>query len=285
MDRSIKEKKIFITGCSSGIGLALVKGLSARGHQVMASCRSEKDVARLVDMGYSAVQMDVDDSASIATAFNHLDTRFSGQLDVLINNAGYGQSGALEDVSRTVMRAQFETNVFGMLEVTQRAIPWMRQQKSGRIINLSSVLGVISLPFRGAYNASKYAVEGLSDTLRLELQGVGISVIVVEPGPIDSSFRDTAVDKSLQSIDMKNSAFSQQYQSILRSFKQKKLESSMTQPPEAVLKKIIHAVESSRPRPKYAVTLPAHALIFARRLLSARLLNALLARISKSELS
>ena len=285
MDKSVQAKKIFITGCSTGIGLALVKGLSARGHQVMASCRQEKDVAKLVNMGFNALQMDVNDSDSIKSGFDILDAHFAGQLDVLINNAGYGQSGALEDISREVMRAQFETNVFGMLEVSRHAIPWMRKQKSGTIINISSILGIISLPFRGAYNASKYAVEGLTDTMRLELQSAGIKVIAIEPGPIESSFRDTSVDSSLQSIDIENSAFSKQYASILQSFKQKKMNSSMTQSPEAVLKKIIHAIESSRPRQKYAVTFPAYALSFARRLLSARMLHALLTRVSKSELS
>jgi len=279
------EKSIFITGCSSGIGLVLAKGLQSRGHRVIASCRSPEDVTRLTDMGLETLQMDVNDSASIQSAFAEIAKRFSGTLDVLINNAGYGQAGALEDISREVMRAQFETNVFGLLEVSNHAIPLMRRQKSGRIINISSLLGIVSLPFRGAYNASKYAVEGISDTLRLELKTAGIEVIAIEPGPVASNFRDSVVDRSLQAIDMKNSAFAQQYRVMLDSYKQKKSDSVLTKSPDAVLKKVVHAIEARRPYPKYAVTLPAHLLMFARRILSTKALSALLAYISKKELS
>lgn len=218
----MKDKIILITGCSSGIGFDAVFSLRERGHRVIGSCRKIEDVQKLLDKGIEAVQLDVSDSSSIQSAFTEVLAKTEGRLDVLINNAGYGQAGALEDISRDVLRAQFETNVFGLVELTNLAIPVMRKQGYGRIINLSSILGVISMPFRGAYNASKYAVEGVSDTLRLELKSSGIDVITIEPGPIESRFRDNCVDNSLNNIDMQNSYFSTQYERMLKTFKQKK---------------------------------------------------------------
>ncbi|HHF7379506.1 TPA: SDR family NAD(P)-dependent oxidoreductase, partial [Legionella feeleii] len=201
----MQQKTILITGCSTGIGHDAALALAKRGHRVIASCRKEDDVQKLTALGLEAVRMDMDDTTSIEAAFAEVLAKTGGRLDVLINNAGYGQAGALEDIPRAALRSQFETNVFGLLDLTRLAIPLMRKQGQGRIINISSILGVISLPFRGAYNASKYAVEGLSDTLRLELQSSGIRVITVEPGPIESRFRDSSIDNSLQKIDKEHS--------------------------------------------------------------------------------
>ncbi|MFI4918885.1 MAG: SDR family NAD(P)-dependent oxidoreductase [Legionellales bacterium] len=277
-------KIILITGCSSGIGFDSALALKERGHRVIASCRANEDVNKLEKLGVETINLDVNDSASIQRAFAKLLIMTNGRLDVLINNAGYGQAGALEDVSRDVMRQQFETNVFGLLELTNLAIPVMRKQKQGRIINISSILGIISMPFRGAYNASKHAVEGLSDTLRLELRSSGIKVITIEPGPIESRFRENCVEGSLHNIPTEKSHFSKQYKTKLTSFKQEKSNSLFTKGTDAVIKKLVHAIEDKKPRAKYPVTFPAHLFIFLKRILSTRLLDKLFVFLSKKEL-
>ncbi len=279
------HKIIFITGCSSGIGHDAAQTLSQRGHRVIAACRKESDVKNLLAQGQETVRMDMNDSASIHTGFADVLAKTGGKLDVLINNAGYGQAGALEDISRDVLRQQFETNVFGLMELTRLAIPVMRQEGHGRIINISSVLGIISMPFRGAYNASKYAVEGLCDTLRLELASSGIQVICIEPGPIESRFRDNVVELSLQKIDMEQSHFKTQYQHMLSDFRQNKTDSIFTCKTDAVIKKLIHATESSKPRAKYPVTIPTYFFILLKRFASVRLLDAVLTFISHKEMT
>lgn len=280
----MQRKIILITGCSSGIGHDAALALFQRGHRVVASCRKEDDVKKLIALGLEAVRMDMNEGQSIATAFAEVLAKTAGRLDVLINNAGYGQAGALEDISREVLRDQFETNVFGLMDLTRLAIPVMRQQGQGRIINISSVLGLISLPFRGAYNASKYAVEGLSDTLRLELKPSGIEVICIEPGPIASRFRDNTIDHSLKKIDKERSHFHQQYQQMLGGFREQKEESIFTRGTDAVITKLIHAIEDKKPRAKYPVTFPAHFFALVKRLLSVRMLDRLLAFLSRKEL-
>jgi len=279
------KKIIFITGCSSGIGLNAAMALHQRGHHVIASCRNKKDLAHLSDRHIETLLLDVNDSNSIHHAFKQLMQMTNHRLDVLINNAGYGQAGALEDIPRDVLRAQFETNVFGLMELSARCIPIMRQQGHGRIINISSVLGIISLPFRGAYNASKYAVEGLSDTLRLELKPSGIEIITIEPGPIESSFRKNAVERSLQQLDLTQSVHQTHYDTMLTSYQQSKSTSVFTKGPEAVIKKLIHAIESPKPKAKYPVTLPTYLFIFLKRIFSTKLLDNLLLYISKKELT
>lgn len=281
----MNAKIIFITGCSTGIGFDSVFTLQKRGHRVIASCRKIDDVEKLSAMGVETLLLDVSDSTSIQKAVPDLLTRTGGRLDILINNAGYGQAGALEDISRDVMRKQFETNVFGLLELTNLLIPIMRQQGQGRIINISSILGIISMPFRGAYNASKYAVEGISDTLRLELHSSGIDVVTIEPGPIESRFRDNVVDSSLQNVPMSQSHFKKQYEVMHTSYKQAKSDSFFTKKTDAVIAKLIHAIESKRPKAKYAVTFPAHLFIFLKRFLSTRLMDKLFLLLSKKELS
>ena len=278
-------KTVFISGCSTGIGFYIAKTLHEKGYQVIASCRKQPDVERLQTLGLYTLKMDVSDNRSIQEAVAQLLGYTNGKLDVLINNAGFGQAGALEDISREVMLHTFQTNVFGLHDLTRQIIPVMRAQGSGRIINISSILGQVSLPFRGAYNASKYAVEGLSDTLRLELEPFGIFVSSIQPGPIDSNFRDTVLDISLKAIDVDHSFFNSQYKNMLHHFKEKKKKSRLTQGPEAVLKKVLHAIEASRPKPVYTVTLSAYLLFIARKFLPARCLHQLLAKISKNELS
>lgn len=273
-----------MSGCSSGIGHDAAIALQNRGHKVIASCRNPADVQKLQSLGLDVVQMDVNDEHSIALGVKALLEKTNGRLDVLINNAGYGQAGALEDVSRSALIAQFNTNVFGLMELTRLLIPVMRAQGSGRIINMSSVLGIISMPFRGAYNASKYAVEGLSDTLRLELKSAGIHVITIEPGPIQSRFRETVVERSMNDLDIEKSHFKQQYQYMLSSFKTAKNDSVFTQQTDAVIRKLVHAIEAKSPKPKYLVTLPTYLFMVLKRALSVKWLDKFLLLISKHEI-
>ena len=188
------SKTVLITGCSSGIGLTVALGLKQRGYGVVASARKLQDVQRLRDMGLECLQLDLTDSMSIQTVVKKLHHLTDGKIYALFNNGAYGQPGAVEDLSRDVLRAQFETNLFGTAELTNRIIPVMRKQGFGRIIMNSSVLGLVALPYRGAYSASKFALEGLTDTLRLELAGSGISVSLIEPGPITSRFRANSLE-------------------------------------------------------------------------------------------
>ncbi|MBA2709090.1 MAG: SDR family NAD(P)-dependent oxidoreductase [Tatlockia sp.] len=279
-----QRQTIFITGCSTGIGHDAALALTKRGHRVIASCRKETDLAKLHSLGLEAVLMDMNDENSIAIGFSELLTKTSGRLDVLINNAGYGQAGALEDISRDILRQQFETNVFGLMDLSRLAIPIMRKQSKGRIINISSVLGFISMPFRGAYNASKYAVEGLSDTLRLELKSSGIKVICIEPGPIRSEFRSNAIEHSLPNIDKDNSHFHKKYQQMLNGYLEQKEKSLFTKGTEAVISKLIQAIEVKNPKAKYPVTFPSHLFSILKRVLTVKMLDRLIASLSKKEL-
>ena len=278
------KKIILITGCSSGIGYETAITLSALGHRVIASCRSKDDLLMLQERRLEAILLDVNSNESIEHAVKSILKKTEGRLDVLINNAGYGQSGALEDLARDTLRAQFETNVFGLMELTRHIIPIMREQGHGRIINISSVLGIISLPFRGAYNASKYALEGLSDTLRLELKSSGIHVILIEPGPIESQFRESSVQHALNEVNVKESYFKKQYQQILGDFQKQKSASIFTRPPAIVVKKIRRAIESPYPHARYKVTFPAHLLVILKTLLPTKLLDRFLLWVSKKEL-
>ncbi|MGE8357452.1 MAG: SDR family NAD(P)-dependent oxidoreductase, partial [Microvirgula sp.] len=189
----MKTRSILITGCSSGIGLATATLLHQQGWRVFASARKQQDVDTLLTSFPDALLLDVDSSDSIRAAVSHIERETGGRLDALFNNAGFGQPGAVEDVPRAALRAQFETNLFGAWELTAAVLPLMRRQGQGRILFNSSVLGFAAMRWRGAYNASKFAMEGLADTLRLELDGSGIEVSLIEPGPIVSRFRPNAL--------------------------------------------------------------------------------------------
>ena len=247
---------ILITGCSSGIGLCAAEGLAARGYRVFATARKTQDVAMLQAKGLEALRLDLDDSASIKAAVDEMFARTGGRLDALFNNAGYGQPGAVEDLSRSALRAQFETNLFGMIELTNLVLPVMRQQGVGRIIQNSSLLGYVALAYRGAYNASKFAIEGITDTLRLELAGSGIHVSLIEPGPISSRFRANAFELYQRYIDKTHSVHRAKYEAMERRLTKPGPAAPFTLPPEAVLAALIHALESKRPRIRYLLTLP-----------------------------
>lgn len=276
-------QSILITGCSSGIGLAVARGLQARGYRVIAAARKREDVERLkTEEKLQTVQLDLNDSDSLQRALQQTLELTEGTLDALFNNAAYGLQGALEEISRTDLRAQFETNVFGTHELTNLVLPVMRRQGHGRIVQTSSIIGLVSMPYSGAYSASKFALEGLSDALRRELRGSGIHLSLIEPGSIATRFRENAYAVFKDTIAIEESPHSKNYQRITAKFQQE----TTRQPekklfragPEAVLKKVIHALESPRPKIRYYVTLPSYLMAYARRILPDRSMDWIIAQ-------
>lgn len=264
---------ILITGASSGIGLAAARTMKARGWRVLATARRAADLARLTEeVGVEALPLELADPGSVAACAGRALELTDGGLTALFNNAAYGQPGAVEDLPADALRRQLEVNVVGTHDLTRRIIPAMRANGRGRIVNCSSVLGVVAAPYRGAYVASKFAIEGLTDTLRLELAGTGINVALIEPGPIRTRFVETALAVARATIDIGGSVHRERYLAMIaqmqRGGRQRfKLE------PEAVAARLVHAVESRRPRARYPVTAPAHAALVLRRLLPTRLLD------------
>ena len=272
---------VLITGCSSGIGYCVAHGLRERGYSVITTARREESVEMLKSEGLDSLQLDLADASSVEKGFEQAMELSGGRLYALFNNGAFGLPGAVEDLSRDALKTQFETNVFGWLQLTNLAIPVMRKQGYGRIIQNSSVLGFVAMPFRGAYNASKFAIEGLTDTLRLELQGSGIEISLIEPGPITSRFRANAVKALQQYIDIENSIYREQYHGVLKRLNKEGPAAPFTLPPEAVLKRVVAALESKKPRARYYVTVPTYAFGLLKRLLSSRQLDFLLARAGK----
>ncbi len=279
----MSERSVLITGCSSGIGYCAAHGLRQRGYRVFASARKAPDVERLRTEGFECLQLDLLDSNSITRAVEALFESTGGVLYGLFNNAGYGQPGAVEDLSRDVLRAQLETNLFGLHELTCKILPAMRARGEGRIIQNSSIMGFSALRFRGAYQASKYALEGLTDTLRLELAGTGIHACLIEPGPISSDFRINARAAFEANIDTTASPFREVYSAVQRRLENEKENSGFTLPATAVLDKVIHALESPRPKPRYYVTVPTYAFGFLKRILSTRMMDRILLAVSQAE--
>ena len=269
----MSRKNLLVTGCSSGIGRTAALGLKARGYRVFATARKPEDIEQLQQSGLDALFLDYADSASVQRAFEQVMQESGGRLYGLFNNGAYGQPGAVEDLTRETLRKQFESNIFGWHELTRLVIPVMREQGEGRIVHNSSVLGLAAMPFRGAYNASKYALEGLTDTLRLELRGSNIHVSLVEPGPILSRFRANALVALRENIDIENSIYRENYQGALARLQKEGPAAPFTLPPEAVLKKLVHALESKRPKPRYYVTLPTYLFGTLKRILGTRQLD------------
>lgn len=276
-------KTVLITGCSTGIGYCVAKDLNNKGYRVFATARQQKDVDRLKQEGMNSLLLDLRDSSSIQNSVQSILEQSNGRIDVLFNNGAYGQPGAIEDLTRELLREQLETNLLGTLELTNLVIPVMRKHQYGRIIQNSSVLGFISLPYRGAYNTSKYALEGLSDTLRLELEGTGIHVSLIEPGPIESEFRKNAFAAYKKNIDSENSCHRETYKKMERRLEKPGNVTSFTLPPEAVLKKVLHAIESPKPKPRYYVTFPTYLFAVLKRILGHRTLDRILLKVSRSE--
>ena len=274
---------ILITGCSSGIGHHCAHALLHRGWRVFATARKPEDVARLQTEGLEALQLDVTDSQSIETAVAEILQRSGGTLDALFNNAGYGQPGAVEDLPREAMKLQFDTNVFGPLELTNRLLPVMRRQGHGRIVFNSSVLGYAAMRMRGAYNSSKFALEGLADTLRLELYGSGIDVVLLEPGPIESKFRANCIAHYRRWINLDTSPHWALYAAMEARLEHQGPAAPYTLPASAVFDKLLHALESPRPRARYPITVPAIVFAWAKRFLSTRLLDKMLLAATKAD--
>jgi NAD(P)-dependent dehydrogenase (short-subunit alcohol dehydrogenase family) len=287
-------RSILITGCSSGIGYTCALGMRQRGWRVFATARSEADLARLKAEGLEPVHLDYAQPKSIEACAKSVLYATNGQLFALFNNGAYGQPGAVEDLTVDVLKAQFEANVFGWHDLARRLIPAMRANRAGRIVQCSSVLGIVALKWRGAYNASKFAIEALSDTMRLELEPSGVRVSVIEPGPIRSRFQEHGLAHFKANVDIENSVHRADYARLIAKnealiagsrwgyerpgeWRSRSLLPRYRLGPDAVLAKLIHAVESPNPKPRYHVTAATHAMAAARRILPARTLH-LLAR-------
>lgn len=273
------QKSVLITGCSSGIGYDAAHGLKARGWRVFATCRQRADCDRLENEGLESFVLDYEDEDSLKSAVEETLSRTGGTLDALYNNGAYAVPGAVEDLPRDALRAIFEANLFGYHDLTNQVIPVMRAQGHGRIVNCSSVLGLIPMKWRGAYVSTKFALEGLTDTLRIEMADTPIKVILIEPGPITSKIRENARKGFERWVDWENSARVDQYSAQLR----KRLyedsgKDTFELPASAVTKKLIHALDSPRPKPRYYVTTPTYIMGAARRVLPTRALDWLISK-------
>lgn len=270
------NSNILITGCSSGIGFQTALYLHKKGYKVFATARKEEDVLKLKDLGLTTFLLDVTKKETITSTLNEILKLTNGTLDVVFNNAGYGQPGALEDVSTEVLKEQFDTNVFGLHELTIQVLKIMKNQAYGTIIQHSSVLGIISLKLRGSYNASKYAIEGLTDTLRLELKDTNINVTLLNTGPITSNFRKNAMQKTVDNIDIKNSRFKDAYHKSMCANK-----SAVPFNLEAIeVSKVVEKIITSKKvHPRYYITKATYILGFAKRILSTSKLDFILNKL------
>ncbi|MCB6177636.1 SDR family NAD(P)-dependent oxidoreductase [Rhodobacter sp. Har01] len=274
------DRSILITGCSSGIGYDAAKGLAARGWRVFATCRAEADCERLRAEGLESFVLDYADETSIAAAVETVKGLTGGRLGALFNNGAFACPGAVEDLPRGALREIFEVNLFGYHDLTRRVIPMMRAAGAGRIVNCSSVLGLVAMRWRGAYVATKFAMEGLSDVLRIEMKGTGIEVILIEPGPITSRIRENSVPHFERWVDWQASARVEEYRGLLhRLYQAKDKPDTFELPASAVTAQLIRALESPRPKARYYVTLPTHLMGFARRFFPTRALDWLIARV------
>jgi NAD(P)-dependent dehydrogenase (short-subunit alcohol dehydrogenase family) len=273
------QKSILITGCSSGIGYDAAHGLKARGWRVFAACRRPEDCARLIAEGFESPLLDYTDPATLESGLAEVLAATGGTLDALFNNGAHGLPGAVEDLPVDGLRAIFEANFFGWHDLTCRVIPVMRAQGHGRIIQCSSVLGFVTLRMRGAYNATKFALEGLTDTMRIEMRDTPIKIVLIEPGPVTSKIRVNSIPHYERWIKWQDSPRASFYENTLH----KRLYSSsgpdtFELPASAVTKKLVHALESRRPKPRYYVTTPTYLMGALRRLLPTRALDWVLAR-------
>jgi NAD(P)-dependent dehydrogenase (short-subunit alcohol dehydrogenase family) len=273
------EKSVLITGCSSGIGYASAIGLRAAGWRVFASCRKPEDCARLRAEGFDSPLIDYADEATIASGLADVLAATGGTLDALFNNGAFGTPGAVEDLPTGALRAIFEVNFFGWHTLTRAVIPVMRAQGHGRIVQCSSVLGLVTMPWRAAYNSTKFALEGMTDTLRVEMRDTPIHVILIEPGPVTSRIRANSVPHFERWIDWEASPRAEQYRTGLRKrLYEDRGPDAFELPPEAVVKKLRHALESPRPRARYFVTTPTYLMAALRRVLPTRALDWVLSR-------
>lgn len=270
------QRTIIITGCSSGIGAYCARALNKDGWRVFATVRKPQDVASLEADGIETLLMDYTKQDTIDALVKEVAQRTGGRIDALFNNGAYGQPGAVEDLPTDVLRLQFETNVFGWHELTRQVIPFMRARGTGRIVQCSSILGLVPYRYRGAYNASKHAIEGLGVTLRMELDGSGIFVSLIEPGPITTRFTANALAAIEAHIDIQNSAHAREYKRQLARLDGSGPINKHKLGPDAVHAVLLHALNAPRPRPHYLVTKPAKQGVLLKRLLPADLFYRLL---------
>ena len=276
MDKSTKLNSILITGCSSGIGLCLAHGLRSQGYHVFASARKKEDVLKLKKLGFEALLLDLSSTSSVNAAISELYNK-TDKLYALINNGAYGQTGALEDISRDALEKQFQANVFGWHELTNLVLPRMRELNFGRIIYISSVLGFVAMPFRGAYVSSKFAIEGLVNTLRLELKNTNIKFSIIQPGPIESKFRQNSFLAFDENIDTSSSNYQENYKAMVKRLNSNE-NAQFTLQPEAVLKCAIHALNSKKPKNYYRVTFPTKLFQFLGRILPSSWMDIILSK-------
>jgi len=268
-------RSILITGCSSGIGAAAAHTLRGRNWRVFATARKRDDIDRLIALGFEAFRLDYEDPGSVAETAEAVLGLTDGKLDAVFNNGAYAIPGALEDIPAEALRALFEANFIGWHDLTRRLVPAMRARQTGRIVQCSSVLGLVAMKYRGAYTASKFALEAYSDTLRQELKGTGVHVSLIEPGPIGTRFTENALanfDRWIGEDGMNASVHRETYEK-----RRIRMESGepgpFKLPPEAVVKRLIHAVEAKHPKERYRVTVPTTLMAVARRVLPTRLLD------------
>lgn len=274
--RPLQDQTILITGCSSGIGYDCAKTLKTLGSRVITTCRKEKDVQRLKEQGFECFQLDLADSKNLPTQVEEILTATEHRIDALFNNAAFGLPGAVEDLSRDALRHQFETNVFGTQELTNLILPIMHRQGFGKILYNSSILGFAAMPFRGAYNASKFATEGLADTLRLELANTNIEIILIEPGPIQSKFRHNAYQQFKKWIPFETSRYRAHYDNMIQRLAAEEGKTPFTLGPEAVTQSVIHALTHTPAKTRYRITVPTKAFAILKRILPTKLLDKLL---------
>ncbi|WP_294624178.1 SDR family NAD(P)-dependent oxidoreductase [uncultured Roseovarius sp.] len=274
----MSAKTILITGCSSGIGHDAAHGLRDRGWRVFAACRKAQDCDRLRTEGFHSPRMDYNDEDSLRDGLTEVLDATGGTLDALFNNGAYAIPGPVEDMPTEALRTIFQSNLIGWHDLTRQVIPVMRAQGHGRIVQCSSVLGFIAMKWRGAYVSTKFALEGLSDALRLEMADTGIKVSIIDPGPIETDFRKNAIKEFERWIDWENSARADQYRADLLTQLYEGSSGGPQWPASAVTKKLIHALEHPRPKPRYYVTTPTYAMGVARRILPTRTLDWLLSK-------
>ena len=270
------DKSILITGCSSGIGYVCAHALHKRGYQVIASCRQQQDVERLQAEGLTCIQIDLADNQSITKGVEQTLALTNGKLDALFNNGAYGQPGALEDLPTDGLREQFETNFFGWHQLVCELLPTMRKQGYGRIVQNSSVLGFAAMKYRGAYNASKFAIEGWSDTLRLELMDTDIHISLIEPGPIETEFRSNALIAFKKWITVEGSAHEKQYRQQMERLNSDTSNNAFVLPAESCIDPLIHALEAQKPKIRYRITTPTKVFAVLKRILPTRVLDKIL---------
>ena len=272
------QKSVLITGSSSGIGYDAAHGLRDAGWRVFASCRKPEDCERLKSEGLESPLIDYVDSNSLANGLAEVLEATGGTLDALYNNGAYACPGAVEDLPRGALREIFETNLFGLHELTTMVIPVMRKQGHGRIVNCSSVLGMVGMKWRGAYVSTKFAMEGLTDVLRIEMEDTPIEIILIEPGPITSNIRQNAIPHFEKWIDWENSARARLYAALLDRHYTDTGPDPFELPASAVTKKLRHALESKRPKPRYYVTTPTYMMGTFKRILTTRMLDKILSK-------